>query len=85
MTSMSIDFTTTGRRAAKQEAALLVAAAGRGDVQVRRDSRWDVYLINGTERAEIRPAVVKLLQDGVLEVADPDADLSLIVPAGGVR
>lgn len=77
---MSIDFTTTGRRGAKQEADLLIAAAKRGDLQRIRATRWDVYLLNGTERPEIRPTVVRLIESGALRVADPGAELSLVVP-----
>jgi hypothetical protein len=69
---------TTGRRSLNRETVLLVEAAGRGDVQVRRDRRWDVYLLNGRVCPDVRPLLVSLLRDGVLVVADPDASLSLI-------
>lgn len=85
MTAPAIQFATTGRGSVNQTAKLLIEAAGRGDVEVRRERRWDVYLLNGVERPEVRPLLVKLLADRVLEVQDPDAVLSLIVPAGDVR
>lgn len=80
MTTSTFEFTTTGRRGVSRELGLLVDAARRGDVQVRRERRWDVYLLHGVERPEVRPALVRLIADGVLKVADPDAVLSLIVP-----
>jgi hypothetical protein len=81
MTVTDINFTGTGRRSAHQEANLLVEAAKRGDLQRRVERRWDVYLLNGVERPEIRMVLTKLLDDGVLVVAAPDAALSLVVPA----
>jgi hypothetical protein len=69
---------TTGRRSVNRETVLLVEAAKRGDVQVRRDRRWDVYLLNGRVCPDVRPLLVSLLRDGVLRIADPDATLSLI-------
>ncbi|WP_433730909.1 hypothetical protein ACQP2Y_21320 [Actinoplanes sp. CA-051413] len=73
---------TTGRRSVNRETVLLVEAAKRGDIQVRRETRWDVYLLNGRECPDVRPLLVALLRDGVLLVVDPSADLSLIVPGG---
>jgi hypothetical protein len=69
---------TTGRRSASRETVLLVESAKRGDIQVRRETRWDVYLLNGRVCPDVRPLLVALLRDGVLVVADPDAALSLI-------
>jgi hypothetical protein len=71
---------TTGRRSLTREAALLVEAAARGDVQVRRETRWDVFLLNGRVCPDVRPLLAALLRDGVLRIADPDASLSLITP-----
>lgn len=64
---------------------LLVDAARRGDLQRVRERRWDVYLLNGRECPDIRLLLSKLLTDGVLVIEHPDADVSLIVPAGGAR
>jgi hypothetical protein len=76
---------TTGRRSLPRETALMVDAAARQDVHVRHDTRWDVYLINGAERPDARPMLARLIRDGVLTVADPDAPLSLVLPSGGTR
>lgn len=72
---------TTKVRAANRDARELVAACGRGDVAVRQTSRWPVYLVCGREQPDARPVLVKFLNDGVLQIADPDAVESLVLPA----
>ncbi len=86
MSGAAIDFLSMGtRRGIGRDMGSLVDAAGREQVEVRHEPRWDVYLINGVERPDIRHLLVRLLTDGVLTVADPDAELSLVVPSGGAR
>jgi hypothetical protein len=86
VTALAVEFlSTTARRGTNRDLSLLIAAAGRGDVHIRRERRWDVYLLNGEPRPEIRGFMVRLIADGVLKVVDPNADLSLIVPARSIR
>ena len=86
MTAPAIEFLSSStRRGTNRDAALLVESAARGDVQVRRERRWDVYLIHGVDRPEVRHLMVALLRDGVLQIADPHADVSLVVPSGDTQ
>lgn len=72
-----------GRRTAAGDARFLVDAAARGDLETGHARGYRIYLLNGRENPDIRTLVVKLLTDGVLEVADPAAETSLIVPVNG--
>lgn len=69
-----------GQRGKAKNDALLIDAAARGDLAVRREPRWDVYLLNGAERPDIRPVVTALIAARRLAVVDDLAVESLLLP-----
>lgn len=64
----------------RNDAMLLIETAAREGITYEVRRPWPVYLVNGQVNPAARPLIERHIADGLLHIADPDADTSLVLP-----